>query len=213
MKAPTKGMQQAVSPAEVLDMLLEGNKRFVSGNGHDQDLMAQVKATKDGQSPYAAILSCIDSRVPVEYVFDQPIGSLFSARLAGNVVNDDVLGSLEYSCKAAGSKLVLVLGHTRCGAVMGACDGVRFGNLAVMLAKIMPAVDAAMPDLDADQRNSGHAGFVDEVVTTNVRNGVETIRERSEVLRSLEQSGAIQIKGAVYDIATGEVRVLSDSEV
>ena len=210
MKAPTKEMQQAASPDDVVAMLLEGNERFVNGERRERDLMEQVHATEGGQSPYAAILSCIDSRVTVEYVFDQPIGALFSARLAGNVVNEDVLGSLEYSCKVAGSKLVLVLGHTRCGAVMGACDGVRFGNLGVMLARIAPAVDAAMPEAPAEERNSSNADFVDQVVVGNVRLGVESIRQHSDVLRQLEEEGAIKIRGGVYDISTGKVAILED---
>lgn len=210
MKAPTKEMQQVASPDDVLSMLLEGNERFVNGERRERDLMEQVHATEGGQSPYAAILSCIDSRVTVEYVFDQPIGALFSARLAGNVVNEDVLGSLEYSCKVAGSKLVLVLGHTRCGAVMGACDGVRFGNLGVMLARIAPAVDAAMPEAPAEERNSSNADFVGQVVVGNVRLGVESIRQHSDVLRQLEEEGAIKIRGGVYDISTGKVAILED---
>ncbi|MEL6712779.1 MAG: carbonic anhydrase family protein [Planctomycetota bacterium] len=205
MNAPDKTMQQAARPADVLTMLKQGNERFQRGESEATGLLDQVAATKGGQSPWAAVLGCIDSRVPIEYVFDQTIGGLFCARLAGNVVNGDVLGSIEYACAVAGSRLVLVLGHSSCGAVMGACDGVELGHVTGLLERIKPAVDSSAPDVASDERNSSNAAFVESVVERNVHLGVEEIRSRSTVLRELEESGEIAIVGAVYDIATGAV--------
>ena len=208
MKAPTKETQASSSPSDVLTMLREGNERFVQNRRHDHDLLGQVEDTKGGQAPLASIVGCIDSRVPPEIVFDQPIGAVFAARLAGNVINTDVLGSLEFACKVAGSKVIVVLGHERCGAVMGACDGVRMGNLTMTLARIAPAVDRALPDLPEGERNSKNADFVHAVGIENVREGLAELRRHSEVLAAMEAAGEIQIVGACYDVATGEVKFL-----
>ena len=208
MKAPTKELQQSLSPDDVLKMLREGNERFAKNERANDDLLAQVEATKGGQAPLAAVVGCIDSRVAPEYVFDQAIGAIFSARLAGNVINEDVLGSLEFSCKVAGAKVVLVLGHARCGAVMGACDGVRLGNLTLLLARIAQSVDKTMPDLPADQRTSENAEFVQAVGKQNVAVGVDEIRKHSEILAAMEANGEIKIVGAYYDVATGKVEFL-----
>ncbi|MEM8712652.1 MAG: carbonic anhydrase family protein [Planctomycetota bacterium] len=208
MKAPTKEFQESSSPKDVIAMLREGNARFVKNERRMRDLLEQVDATKGGQAPLAAIVGCIDSRVAPEYVFDQPIGAIFSVRLAGNVVNTDVLGSLEFSCKVAGSKLVVVLGHERCGAVMGACDGVHLGNLTLTLARIAPAVDQALPNLPDDDRTSANPEFVHAVGIKNVRIGLAEIRKHSEILAGMEAAGDIMIVGAYYDVSTGAVHFL-----
>ncbi|GAA0872655.1 carbonic anhydrase family protein [Gangjinia marincola] len=207
MKAFTKETQADITPQKALDRLLEGNKRFVSGNLEKQDYLDQVKDTATGQFPFAAVLSCIDSRVPVEVVFDHGIGHLFSARVAGNIVDEDMLGSIEYSCKVAGSKLVLVLGHTACGAVKGACDDVQLGNITALLSKIKPAVKATKTG-DGEARDSSNITFVNDVVKNNVVMTIQNIRKESPVLKDMEEDGSIIIKGAVYDIATGKVNVV-----
>lgn len=205
MKAPTKETQAASTPDDVLAALREGNERFALNKRRPRDLLSQVQATRGGQAPLATIVGCIDSRVPPEIVFDQPIGAVFSARLAGNVVNQDVLGSLEYACKIAGSKVVVVLGHEQCGAVMGACDGVHLGNLTMTLARIAPAVDRAMPDLPKEKRISANAEFVHAVGIENVREALAEIRRHSEVLSEMEAAGEVLMVGAYYDVATGRV--------
>lgn len=197
--------QSALSADDALAMLREGNERFVSGNRQERDLGAQVQATSGGQYPFAAVLCCIDSRVSAELIFDQGIGDVFCARVAGNFVNEDILGSIEYAAKFAGSKLVLVLGHTGCGAVKGACDGVEGGNLTKTLSRIKPAIAAVSEPSNPDERNSGNADFVQAVAETNVDLTVAAVRERSEVLDSLEKDGTIRIVGAMYDVATGQV--------
>lgn len=188
---------------EALAQLQEGNGRFVAGRPAERDLMQQVRQTRNGQSPFAAVLGCIDSRVPPELVFDQGIGDIFSVRVAGNFVNEDVLGSLEFACKVAGASLIVVLGHSHCGAVMGACDGVRLGHLTGMLGHLKPAVDA-VPVSDGE-RTSENAAFVRRVAEKNVELSVAAIRARSPVLREMEDQGAIAVVGAMYDVASGVV--------
>lgn len=207
MTTPTHNAdtQAAITPDQALELLKDGNKRFVGKSRQDRDLLDQVAATSSGQWPFAAVLSCIDSRVSAELVLDAGIGDLFSARVAGNFVNDDILGSLEFACKVANSRLIVVMGHTHCGAVKGACDGVELGNLTGMLAKIMPAVDAIREPSDASQRNSKNTAFVQSVALKNVELTLDAIRERSEVLRDMEKEGAIRLVGAMYNVETGEV--------
>ncbi|WP_025743687.1 carbonic anhydrase family protein, partial [Aquimarina pacifica] len=171
----------------------------------DRDLLEQVNQTKGGQYPFATILSCIDSRVSSELIFDQGIGDIFSARVAGNFVNEDILGSMEFACKLAGTKLVLVLGHTSCGAVKGACDDAKMGNLTALLSKIKPAVAAVAEPEDASQRNSKNIDFVNEVAVKNVHMTIENIRKDSEVLNEMEENGEILIVGGMYDINDGSV--------
>ena len=202
MKALTKVLQEKMSPAVALNSLLEGNKRFTQQLQVNRDLMSQVSDTATGQFPFAAILSCIDSRVPAEIVFDQGIGDLFSVRVAGNVVNEDVLGSLEYACKVAGSKLVLVMGHTKCGAVTAACENVELGNITSLLAKIKPAIALSEND------SSSGAISVENVSVKNVGISIETLRKESPILAEMEQQGLIQIVGAIYDVASGIVAVI-----
>lgn len=199
-----KDVQQAMTPAQALDLLKKGNSRFVNNSVLKRDDLQQVKDTSSGgQFPFAVVLGCIDSRVPAEVVFDQGIGDIFNTRIAGNFINTDILGSLEFSCKAAGSKIVVVLGHSACGAVKGACDDVKLGNLTEMLSKIKPAVDA-IPN-DGSERNSSNSDFVQKVVEKNVEMSVENVRKHSPVLKEMEDNGEIMIVGAVYDIKTGVV--------
>jgi carbonic anhydrase len=199
----TKQTQSATTPQIALQMLKEGNARFLQGKMLQRDLMQQVKMTGGGQFPIAAIVGCIDSRASNELIFDQGIGDIFSARIAGNFVNDDILGSLEFACAAAGAKLIVVLGHTECGAVKGACDDVVLGNLTQTLSNIKPAV-AAVSGYDSD-RSSGNNAFVQAVTDKNVVLTVKRIRERSPILRAMADKGQIGLAGALYDVHNGEV--------
>lgn len=209
MIAHTKESQDQISPSGAIALLQEGNQRFVQRKLADRDLLEQVKQTADGQYPFATILSCIDSRVSAELVFDQGVGDIFSARVAGNIVNEDVLGSMEFACKLAGTKVVVVLGHTACGAVKGACDDARLGNLTALVSKIKPAVHAVKEPEDEALRNSKNAAFVDTVAETNVRLTLDNIRKQSAVLKEMEDNGEISIVGAMYDIATGKVSFMA----
>lgn len=199
----TKQTQGAITPLKALQMLKEGNTRFVQRKMLKRDLMLQLNVTAGGQFPLAAIVGCIDSRAPNEMIFDQGIGDIFSARVAGNFVNDDILGSLEFACALSGAKLIVVLGHTECGAVKGACDDVVIGNLTQTLANIKPAV-AAVSGYDAN-RNSKNAEFVQAVTDKNVVLTVERIRERSPILRDMADTGQIGLAGAILDVHTGKV--------
>ena len=205
MKAHTKETQSAISPNKAIELLKEGNARFVENNEVTRDLLAQVTATSTGQYPFATILSCIDSRVSSEIIFDQGIGDIFSARVAGNFVNEDILGSMEFACKLAGTKVIVVLGHTACGAVKGACDDAKMGNLTALLSKIKPAVNAVKSPSEPSLRNSKNIDFVNEVAAKNVQLTIGNIRTLSPVLKEMEDSNAIQIVGAMYDINTGVV--------
>lgn len=208
MNAQTKASQDAISPAKALELLKEGNQRFTAKQQVQRDLNLQVEQTSTGQFPFATVLSCIDSRVPAELVFDQGIGDIFSVRIAGNFVNADILGSMEFASKLAGTKLILVLGHTACGAVKGACDHAELGNLTGMLDNIAPAVDAIVEPTAAAERTSANIDFVNSVGTKNVELTIDRIREESPVLAEMEQAGEIQIIGGMYDIATGKVNFL-----
>lgn len=199
----TKESQAALSPTGAVDLLKEGNQRFVSKGMYNRDLNEQVRQTSTGQYPFAAVVGCIDSRVPAELVFDQGIGDIFNVRIAGNFINDDILGSLEFSCKVAGSKAIVVLGHTSCGAVKGACDDVQLGNLTGMLSKIKPAVES-ITDI-TENRNSSNAEFVQKVADANVQKAIEAIKSGSEVLNEMYNNGEITIVGAMYSTSTGEV--------
>lgn len=205
MKAQTKQTQSEMTPDTAIEALKEGNLRFQKNNPVNRDLLEQVDDTATGQYPFATILSCIDSRVSSELVFDQGIGDIFSIRIAGNFVNEDILGSMEFACKLAGTKVVVVLGHTSCGAVKGACDHARLGNLTALIKKIEPAVFATELPKSEYERNSGNLEFVNAVAKTNVEMTMDHIRERSEVLRDMEASGEIKIVGAMYDISNGSV--------
>jgi carbonic anhydrase len=181
-------------------MLIEGNQRFLVKYDQDRYLHIQVCETSDGQFPYAVVLSCIDSRVPVELVFDQGVGDIFSARVAGNIINEDILGSIEYACGVAGSKAILVLGHTKCGAVTAACKGVELGNITALLSKVKPAI-ANIKQRDGEVE-------VEEVTKSNVHQSIKEIRENSSILADLETEGKIKIVGAVYHVEDGRVSYL-----
>jgi carbonic anhydrase len=200
----TAETQAKISSVMAIQMLNEGNRRFVEGAPINRDLHAQVNQTANGQYPFAAILSCIDSRIPTEIIFDQGIGDIFNARIAGNFVNEDILGSLEFACKLAGSKVIVVMGHTSCGAVKGACDHAELGNLTQMLDKIMPAVDAVSTAPGTD-RSSGNIDFVNKVSEKNVELTIAEIKKHSPVLMEMYENGEIDIVGAMYDVKTGTV--------
>ncbi|MBZ5855495.1 carbonic anhydrase family protein [Flavihumibacter profundi] len=203
MKLLTKEMQEAITPAMALELLKEGNKRFVNNLKINRNLLQQVNETSDAQHPFAVILSCIDSRTSAELIFDQGLGDIFSIRIAGNIINEDVLGSMEFGCKVAGAKIIVVLGHTKCGAVKGACDHMEMGNLTALLTKIRPAVDDETQT--KENRNSNNPIFVENVATINVKRTVKSIMERSPILKEMIESGQIGIIGGSHDITTGIV--------
>lgn len=205
MKAHTKETQATMTPEKAIQFLKEGNQRFQNNLKANRNLLEQVNDTSEGQFPFATILSCIDSRVSAELVFDQGLGDIFSVRIAGNFINEDILGSMEFACKLAGTKLIVVLGHTSCGAIKGACDHARLGNLTALINKIEPAVAAVKEPKDESQRNSKNLDFVDRVSAKNVEISIENIRERSKVLAEMEEKGEIKIVGGMYDLATGAV--------
>jgi carbonic anhydrase len=204
MKAHTKDTQALMTPQTSLTALKEGNERFINGNQVTRNLNAQVEDTSSGQYPFATVLHCIDSRVSAEHIFDQGIGDLFSIRIAGNFVNEDILGSMEFACKLAGTKVLVVLGHTACGAVKGACDHARMGNLTALINKLEPAVDVSSP-ANESERTSANIDFVNVVAAKNVEMTMADIREKSPILKEMEDNGEIQIVGGMYDIATGKV--------
>ena len=201
----TSKTQFEISPSIALDLLKEGNTRFVENKQVGRSLLKQVQDTSTGQYPFATVLSCIDSRVSSELIFDQGIGDIFSIRIAGNFVNEDILGSMEFACKLAGTKIIVVLGHTSCGAVKGACDHAELGNLTAMLSKISPAVDGVAEPTDQDQRNSSNINFVNDVVKKNVHLNIERILKESPVLAEMYKAGEIAILGGMYNISTGKV--------
>jgi carbonic anhydrase len=204
--ALTRQERDRLTPGHVLEALKKGNERFRAGNMASRDYRDQQRTTVGGQFPAAVVLGCIDSRAPAELVFDAGIGDTFNARIAGNVVNDDLLGSLEFACAVAGAKLLLLFGHTACGAIKGAIDDVEMGNLTGLLARVKPAITATKFDGEKSSRN---ASYVDAVARTNVLIGLDNIRRRSPILADLEMKGTIQIAGGMYDLATGAVEFLS----
>ena len=209
MKTLTKEMQAAITPAMALDLLKEGNKRFVNNLKVNRNLLQQANETSDGQHPFAVILSCIDSRTSVELIFDQGLGDVFSVRIAGNIINEDILGSMEFGCFVAGSKIIVVLGHTKCGAIKGACDHVEMGNLTALLSKIQPAVYDEKTV--TENRNSDNSEFVEKVAAINVKRTVHAIIERSPILKEMIDAGEIEIIGGNHDLLTGEVSFYDDT--
>ncbi len=199
----TKDKQQALTPQEALQMLKDGNKRFVSGKTLDRNLLEQTAMTAKGQYPFAVILGCVDSRASAELVFDAGLGDFFSARIAGNFVNTDILGSMEFATKVAGAKLIVVMGHTKCGAIKGACDNVELGNLTHLISEIRPAVEN-VTNIEGE-RNSGNNAFVEAVAVENVRLAIKEIQESSPILAEMEKKGEIIIVGAMHDLETGVV--------
>lgn len=201
MDTQTREKQNQLTPKEIKQLLIEGNQRFASGEMMERDLLEQVKQTSVGQFPHTVVLGCIDSRATTEQIFDQGIGDVFNARIAGNVVNEDVLGSLEFACKVAGSKLVLVLGHTKCGAVTSACNGVKLGHISNLLARIDPAIEKAKQK----HEDIATPEAIHLVSEENVLHSMKEIREKSPILRGLEENGRIKIIGGMYDVETGLV--------
>ena len=205
MKAHTQETQAAITPDAAIDLLKEGNQRFQTNKEVNRNLLEQVAETSTGQYPFATILHCVDSRVSAELVFDQGIGDIFSIRIAGNFVNEDILGSMEFTCKLAGTKVIVVLGHTACGAIKGACDDAKLGNLTTLLSKLKQAVEAVSEPSDANLRNSKNIDFVNNVAEKNVYMTINNIRMKSPVLQEMEEYGDIKIVGAMYDIKDGSV--------
>jgi carbonic anhydrase len=202
----TREQRDKMTPDEIIQQMKAGNERFRSGKPHHRDLMSEARATAPGQYPAAIVFSCIDSRAPAELILDFGIGDIFSGRVAGNVADEDTLGSMEFACKVAGSKVVVVMGHTACGAIKGAIDNVRLGNLTALLAKIRPAVEATHY---TGERSAKNYAFVDAVAQKNVSLTIANIREKSPVLRDLESGGSIKIAGAMYNLKTGTVEFLT----
>jgi carbonic anhydrase len=208
MKTHNKESQSLMTPRKALDFLQEGNSRFIKNLKTNRNLLQQANDTVDGQWPFATILSCIDSRTSAELIFDQGLGDVFSVRIAGNVVNTDILGSMEFACKVAGSKLIVVLGHSKCGAVKGACDHVEMGNLTELLSKIQPAV--YQEKTTKEDRTSNNAPFVENVAKINVKRSVKSIVERSYIIEQMVEKGEIGIVGAMHNIETGKVTFYKD---
>ena len=204
MKTLTKEMQNAVTPTMALNLLKDGNKRFVNNLKINRNLLQQANETSDGQHPFAVILSCIDSRTSAELIFDQGLGDVFSVRIAGNIVNEDILGSMEFGCKVAGAKIIVVLGHTKCGAIKGACDNVELGNLTSLISKIKPAVD--QETVTSNNRTSSNASFVENVAELNVSLSVKNILLKSPIIAEMVKNEEITIVGGIHDISSGEVK-------
>jgi carbonic anhydrase len=210
MRTLNKELQSEITPRKALNLLQEGNNRFVNNLKMHRDLLEQVNDTRDGQWPFATILSCIDSRTSAELIFDQGLGDVFSIRVAGNIINTDILGSMEFACKVAGSKLIVVLGHTKCGAVKGACDHVEMGNLTELLSKLQPSVYEEKET--TNDRSSKNSQFVENVAEINVKRTVKSIIQRSFILEQMIENGEIGIIGAMYNIETGVVEFYNTTE-
>ena len=201
MRTLTKEFRDKITPLQAIDILKAGNKRFVDNLKVNRNLLQQVNETSDGQHPFAVILSCIDSRTSAELIFDQGLGDVFSVRIAGNIQNEDILGSMEFACKVAGAKIAVVLGHTKCGAVKGACDHVEFGNLTALLSKLKPAVESEKSV--ASNRNSNNAEFVEKVATLNVHVTIKQVLKNSPILKEMIEKGEIALIGGMYDVESG----------
>jgi len=200
----TKESQDKITPQKALEFLKEGNLRFINNLKTDRNLLKQVNQTSEGQFPFATILSCIDSRTSAELIFNQGLGDIFSIRIAGNILNEDILGSMEYACNVAKSKIIVVLGHTNCGAIISACNNVEVGHLTFLLRKIKPAIEREITIIK--ERNGNNVNFVNNVCINNVNQSIKQIREQSIILRNLENNGDIIIIGGLYSVETGVVR-------
>jgi carbonic anhydrase len=203
MKTLTKELRDLITPVDAIELLKKGNERFVNNLKMNRNLLQQMNETSDGQHPFAVILSCIDSRVPAELIFDQGLGDIFSIRIAGNFINEDILGSMEFACKIAGSRLVVVLGHSSCGAIKGACDSVELGNLTSLLRKINPAIQAVQ---ESGDRSSANNPYVQNVADKNVELAMQNLMKDSPVLAEMINSGAVGLVGGMYSVETGEVK-------
>lgn len=213
MKAHTRETQANTTPTMALGYLRDGNRRFVQNLKANRDLLQQANETREGQWPFATVLSCIDSRTSAELIFDQGLGDIFSIRIAGNIVNTDIIGSMEFACGVAGSKLLVVLGHSRCGAIKGACDHVEMGNLTELLAKLHPAVYQERSVTDPALRNSKNAAFVENIARINVRRSVLAVIERSYILERMIEEGKIGVVGGMHNLDTGVVDFYEDASV
>ncbi len=210
MKTFNKENQKEITPRKAMEILKNGNDRFLNNLKANRNLLQQVNETSEEQFPFAVILSCIDSRTSAELVFDQGLGDIFSIRIAGNIVNTDIIGSMEFACKIAGSKLIVVLGHTNCGAVKGACDHLEMGNLTELLSKLQPAVYSEKKT--TKDRTSKNQSFVENVTEINVKRNVKNIIERSFIIEQLVDNGKIGIVGAIYDVKSGKVEFIQEVE-
>jgi carbonic anhydrase len=213
MKAHTRETQANTTPMMALGYLRDGNRRFIQNLKANRDLLQQANETREGQWPFATVLSCIDSRTSAELIFDQGLGDIFSIRIAGNIVNTDIIGSMEFACGVAGSKLLVVLGHSRCGAIKGACDHVEMGNLTELLAKLHPAVYQERSVTDPALRNSKNAAFVENIARINVRRSVLAVIERSYILERMIEEGKIGVVGGMHNLDTGVVDFYDDASV
>lgn len=211
MRTLTKELQENITPEIALDLLKAGNERFVNNLKVNRNLLQQINETSEGQYPFAVILSCIDSRTSVELIFDQGLGDVLSIRIAGAIVNEDILGSMEFACKIAGSKIIVVLGHSKCGAIKGACDQVEMGHLSTLLKKIQPAIDAEKTI--TENRNANNDKFVEKVNIINIKKTVKTVIEKSPILKELIESGKHGIIGANHDICTGKVHFYQETSL
>ncbi len=209
MKTLTQALQSAITPVMALKLLQDGNKRFENNLKVNRNLLQQANETSGSQHPFAVILSCIDSRTSVELIFDQGLGDVFSVRIAGNVINEDILGSMEYACKVVGAKIIVVLGHTQCGAIRGACDHVEMGNLTALLNKIQPAIYEE--NSETENRNASNYIFVEKVASIHIKRTLHAILDRSPILKEMIEAGTIGIIGAKYDVATGVVDFYDDT--
>lgn len=213
MKTHTAETQASMTPLKALEILKQGNLRFVNNLKANRNLLEQVNETREGQWPFAVILSCIDSRTSAELIFDQGLGDIFSIRIAGNIVNTDIIGSIEFACKVAGSKLIVVMGHTHCGAIKGACNHIEMGNLTELLSKIQPAVYQETITTEPDKRNADNEVFVENVSTLNVKRSVKTIIDRSYILEQMIEKGEIAIIGAKHNLDTGRVEFFEETMI
>lgn len=203
MRTHSKETQSSLTPDLALEILKEGNERFVNNLKANRNLLQQVNETSAGQFPFATILSCMDSRTSAELIFDQGLGDIFSIRIAGNILNEDILGSMEFATKVVGTKIVIVLGHTKCGAIVGACNNVKMGNLTGLLEKVIPAIESEK--ITQENRNGSNPSFVNNVTKLNVQLTIDRIRNESQIVSELEQQKDIKIIGAVYDVDNGKV--------
>lgn len=210
MKTLTREMQETITPSIALHLLQDGNRRFVNNLKINRNLLKQANETSDGQHPFAVILSCIDSRTSVELIFDQGLGDVFSVRIAGNIMNEDILGSMEFACKVAGAKIIVILGHSNCGAIQGACDRIEMGSLTALLSKIQPAINAEKTVIK--NRTSSNHEFVEKVTAINVQRTVHAVMERSPILKELIEKGECGIIGGHHDISTGEVSFYQETK-
>jgi carbonic anhydrase len=211
MRTHTQETQNSLTPDLALEILREGNSRFVNNLKANRNLLQQVNETAEGQFPFATVLSCIDSRTSAELIFDQGLGDIFSIRIAGNIVNDDILGSMEFGCKVAGSKLLLVLGHSKCGAIKGACDDVKLGNLTHLLEKVKPAIDSE--STTTENRTSKNSAYVQNVADLNVHLTLARVRKESPILAEMADKGEIRIVGGMYDVESGQVTFYEDDKL